>query len=791
MPMKADRQIDEKKSPEESGRDHFLRYRPWLVLAIPLLTVSLFLTIRCSPESESGVMNRGMDLRPMDGFVGSPSCQTCHQEEMDAWEGSHHERAMARATEASVRGSFDGQDVQAGSETFRPYRDADGNYRIQIKRDGDQEPSDREVTHTFGWEPLQQYLVPGEKGRWQVLPVAWDTEKERWFALFEIDPEEDPWLHWQGGGMTWNSMCADCHSTALDPGLDPQSGKFETTFSEINVACEACHGPGKEHLEWAESEVSGGMDPYATDVGEWHRGVSMDRMMAEMKKCAACHSVRQPLTANNPHGERFLDHYDPSLPLPDLYTADGQILEEVFEWGSFLQSRMAHEGVTCSDCHDPHSLELRAPLAGNQLCLQCHEPAYNEPTHNNHPTGTEATQCISCHMPERIYMEVDGRRDHSFRVPRPDLSVAYGVPNACIDCHAEESNQWAADAVERWFGPNRTVESRDLFLQATEAVSQNSMSLSDSEIDRLFEELKRLSQSPEATGVIRSVALRHAVQLPHDAGTDLLEQALFSESALLRQTAARSLSSTAPEFRRPLLSRALVDSIRAVRMAALQGLFAFDSEEISTIYQPDYEHAFSEYEIYLDRTASFPSGRMNRAQLLERQEEWEAARDVYETLLGEDPEFHPARLNLATLLHRFGLPALANAHLDTLLNRNPGMGEAHYARALLLSEQGDLDTAQPHFDRAAELMPEAGRVHYNRAIAYQTLGDLNIAEQSYRKALNLDPGNTEYHRGLLSLYLQHRRTEKALEQARKLLEIDPRGEDIQRLINELASETGN
>lgn len=783
--MKPDRQSGENKSLENPNRRQPLRYRSWLVLTIPLLTISLFLTLRCIPEHESGALNDGMEIRPMDGFVGSPSCQSCHAEEVSAWEGSHHERAMAEATEGSVRGSFDGQEIRAGSETFTPYQSEGGEYRVRIERDGDRETIEREVTHTFGWEPLQQYLVPGQEGRWQVLPVAWDTEEERWFALFETEPEEDPWLHWQGGGMTWNSMCADCHTTRLDQGLDSETGEFETTFTEINVGCEACHGPGEEHLDWASSDRADSEDPYAMERPDWHRGISMNRMVAEMEQCAACHSVRQPLTQRNPHNEDFLDHYDPTLPLPDLYTADGQILEEVFEWGSFLQSRMAHEGVTCSDCHEPHSLELREPLAGNRLCLQCHEPVYNEPSHHNHPTDTEATQCISCHMPERTYMKVDGRRDHSFRVPRPDLSVAYGVPNACIDCHTEESNQWAADAVGQWFGPNRTEEPRDLFLQAADAATSSTLDPDHPEIDRLFEALGRLSQDSTATGVVRSVALRHAVQLPHAAGADLLEQTLFSESALLRQTAARSLANAPPDIRRPLLSRALRDSIRAVRLAALEGLLSHDPEEISDLYRPDYERVLAEHENWLDRTTSFPSGRMNRARQLEQQENWQDARETYELLLAEDPQFHPARLNLATLLHRLEQPALAMAHLDTLLDRNSEMGEAHYARALLLSEQGDLDAARPHFDRAAESLPATGRVHYNRAIAYQTLGDPDVAESSYRRALELEPENIEYHQGLLSLLLQQRRTDDALDQARKLLELDPRRDDIQRLINEL------
>ena len=150
----------------------------------------------------------------------------------------------------------------------------------------------------------------------------------------------------------------------------------------------------------------------------------------------------------------FLDAYLPALLEPGLYHSDGQIDGEVYEYGSFLQSRMHAASVTCSDCHDPHSLKLRAE--GNALCAQCHLPErFDLSAHHNHEPGSAGAQCVNCHMPTKTYMVVDARRDHSIRVPRPDLSISLGTPNACTPCHADRPAQWAAEAVAGWYPGGR------------------------------------------------------------------------------------------------------------------------------------------------------------------------------------------------------------------------------------------------------------------------------------------------------------------------------------------------
>src|SRR5262245_52176814 len=235
-------------------------------------------------------------------------------------------------------------------------------------------------------------------------------------------------MHWTGAALRWNTQCAECHSTDLRKGFDATRGSYDTRFAELDVACEACHGPGARHTAWAEAGGGAGGDP-ALEVrfdapARWLFAASRpiaqrERPLAshaELETCAPCHARRSTLREGRRPGEALLDTHRPSLLEDGLYEADGQMRDEVYTWGSFLQSRMYAAGVTCSDCHDPHSLARRTE--GNTLCAGCHRPeVFDAPVHHHHAAGSAGAACVACHLPARTYMQIDVRHDHSFRVP--------------------------------------------------------------------------------------------------------------------------------------------------------------------------------------------------------------------------------------------------------------------------------------------------------------------------------------------------------------------------------------
>ncbi|MDX1638758.1 MAG: multiheme c-type cytochrome, partial [Balneolaceae bacterium] len=404
--------------------------------ALLLLILTTFMVIgigfSCTQTGNSGA-EKSMQASPgKSEFVGLETCQTCHPEQVNTWKGSQHDYAMKQATGDYVRADFGDVTVTHRERTYRFYKE---NERFMVDAPGpDGTTQTYEIIYTFGWEPLQQYLVEFGRGKLQALNIAWDTEREEWFVL---NPEEDirhgDWLHWTGGAMNWNTMCADCHSTNLQQNYIAQADSFHTTWSSINVSCEACHGPGKQHVEFMQSDRAS-----QATVDRIRQDLQMTAKTPQVTlidQCAPCHALREKVSPGYRHTGNLLDHFSPTTPHPEAYFADGQIRDEVYVYGSFLQSKMYKKGVQCTDCHNPHSLELKANVTDNTLCMQCHEPRYNTRDHHFHEPNTESSQCINCHMPGRYYMEVDFRRDHSFRVPRPDLSARFGNPNACNDCH--------------------------------------------------------------------------------------------------------------------------------------------------------------------------------------------------------------------------------------------------------------------------------------------------------------------------------------------------------------------
>ena len=374
---------------------------------------------------------------------------------------------MAVATDSSVLARFNNPKVAAGGVAEAFYR-RDGKFFVHT--DGpDGRPGDFAISYTFGVAPLQQYLVALSKGRLQALTTAWDSRAaaaggQRWFNLYTDVRSSDDELHWTRPAQNWNYMCADCHSTNVRKNYDAAADSFSTTWSEIAVGCEACHGPGSRHLAWAAKGERSSRDStmgLTVQLDERHRVTWLANASTgnavrshprtsdrELQVCAQCHSRRRQIAEEYVAGKPYYDHYRPALLTSPLYFADGQQRGEVYEWGSFLQSRMNAHGVTCSDCHEPHGGELRAP--GAAVCATCHSPAkYDAPAHQHHQAAAGVT-CLSCHMPAATYMKVDSRRDHSFRVPRPDLSVTLGTPNACASCHADRGAQWAASQITAW-----------------------------------------------------------------------------------------------------------------------------------------------------------------------------------------------------------------------------------------------------------------------------------------------------------------------------------------------------
>jgi tetratricopeptide (TPR) repeat protein len=705
--------------------------------------------------------------RAQRGYSGAAVCAECHQAEFDLWKGSDHDHAMKEATPDTVLGDFDDAEIEAHGVKSRFFRRDDAFF---VQTDGpDLELRDYPIRYTFGWSPLQQYLIEFPGGRLQALGLAWDTRSpeqggQRWFHLY---PDADPSapmdhsnpLHWTAADQTWNYQCADCHSTDLQKRYDAEQQVYDTRYVEINVACEACHGTGARHVEWARAQPAGENAESAAATDAAGRGLLVDlkdrdggvwqidpetgkpaRSVArspqggphiQTETCARCHSRRGRIRDALPAGEPLHQGFRLSLLEPALYFADGQIKDEVFVHGSFIQSRMYHQGVVCSDCHEPHRLKLHAE--GNAVCARCHTPArYDSPEHHHHPAGSTAAACVACHMPQRYHMVVDERADHSLRVPRPDLSLKLGTPNACNACHQDKDAAWATSAVESWY-PDSAYRGPH-FGEALHAADTNAPDATA--------RLLALAADPTQPAIARASALDRLRDHADPTALVTVRRLLADPQALVRAQAVRVLGLADLQTRVALAWPLLSDPALTVRLEAARVLAPVMTQGIGGELADRLSGALEEYAIAEMVNADRPEAHLNLGLLAVEAGEPRVAEQAYRTALSLDRRFTPARVNLADLYRALGRESEAAAELTAGLAAEPvtasERADLHYALGLAQVRSQRLDAAVQELARAAELSPQNSRYAYVYAVALdsadRTPEALSVLESARERA---------------------------------------------------------
>ena len=649
-------------------------------------------------------------------YVGRATCADCHQTQHKLWLGSDHDRAMELASEESVLADFNDTSFTRHGVTTRFFR-RDGKFMVHAEGP-DGKHRDYEIKYTFGVRPLQQYMVEFPDGRVQVLRVSWDVINKKWFYVTPPDVTDerivpgDP-LHWTGIAQNWNTTCADCHSTNVHKNYDPAADTYHTTFEEIDVSCEECHGPGSVHVDLAQS-----FSPFwDRNVGYGLVSLKNKNLDVQLETCAKCHARRYQIHEDFRPGEPLLDHYEPVLLANNLYHADGQILDEVYEYGSFLQSKMYANRVQCSDCHEPHSLKLR--FTGNQLCAQCHVPAkYDTPAHHHHPVGSAGAQCVECHMPAQMYMVIDERRDHSFRIPRPDLSVELGTPNACTNCHtrADETFQWAADAVRKWYGDKRPDDPHWAPALAAGRAGD------PAGLERLLELLDRKS----TPAIVRGTAIDLLANYPTESSQIARREALRDNDPLVRLAGVRTVSAELAPVLASELASTLTDSVRAVRVAAAARLAYMPVEYVGGPQRNALERALAEFRKTQELSLDHAGGHLTLGALDRRHGRMQQAIEHLRAAIRLEPYMAGPRAELASLLQEQG-------------------GDAAEIRSLR-EEEAEL------MERDAKLAPENAEIFYQLGLLRYLLEQYDEAQAALEAACRKSPQNYDYQMVLALLH---------------------------------------
>lgn len=710
------------------------------------------------------------------GYVDEKICSSCHAGQTAAFATSHHAQAMAVASDAAVRGdfndaSFEGHGVEAAF--FRKDR------QFFVRTEGaDGKQADFEVKYTFAYEPLQQYLIDLGGGKLQTLDIAWDTKKRAWFWLGAGSAAKPgSTFHWTGPFYRWNRTCIDCHSTDPQTNFRPPTNTYESSYVATSIGCQSCHGGGAKHVEWAtpQSEESAKTSLPRAGLSE----VGMDI-------CLACHSRRTRLVGDYQPGGTFLDNFSPAMLRSDLYFPDGQILDEVFEYGSFQQSKMARAGVTCFDCHRAHEGSVKA--VGNALCTQCHTPEKQErftandpsghfdtPAHTHHPEGSSGALCANCHMPQRTYMKVDPRRDHSFVIPRPDLSDRYGTPNACTSCHEGKTNDWASQNLDTWFGTS--WRDRPTIAHAFGGAANGDSASLDA--------LRTLVRDEKQSGIVRGSAV---TELSRMAGADVVadvKTATQSDDPLVRLGAAEAAVNLPAEVRLDAVGKLLGDETRAVRVAAAKALGRTQSLDFLGNQRRDFERAVADLKAYVEANADVAEIQSTHGTFLLEQGHPQDAEKTLRQAIELDPSLPGARINLAELYRAIGDGGKSEETYAEAVTVSPDRADLRFGHGLSLVRQKAMEKAIGELETAVRLEPTNSRYRMTAAVALDSVGKTEQAFALFDPAKAHMATDTNLLGAAIQMGLKLQRYPETLSFATALAGLQPDNQQVAELVRQL------
>ncbi len=695
-------------------------------------------------------------------FVGSQQCSSCHQDQYQAWQGSHHDMSMRHAKPDAVLGDFDNASLTFEGKDNRFFKKAE-QYWVNIEGP-DGLFHDYKISYTFGYTPLQQYMVEFDDGRVQLIPFAWDSRSkadggQRWFHLYPEFTDNHQEFYWTNTGQNWNYMCADCHSTNVDKNFDLPSNTYDTKFSEINVGCEACHGPASDHIDWNKNpdptiEHAGFDRNLLKPVTNWLHKTDRTTLAPEAINntqqtlvCAQCHS-RHTQISNDDHVQtnEFGDRYLLSLIGSQLYYPDGQVYEEDFVYGSFLQSKMHRNGVTCSNCHDPHSAELTLPK--ETVCLQCHQAStYADTKHHHHPDNSSGAQCVNCHMPETTYMQIDSRRDHGWHIPRPDFARTLGTPDTCLSCHKDKDSAWSEGVTQQW-QPMAELKQEKHFAPAFAAIDQGYQEAANA--------LSHIAQNAQNAPIIRASALARMSQVSNQNTLIAIARAVKHNDSLVRIGAISGAGAVEGRERWPLLAPLLNDTVLAVRAEAAIALTPM-WQELSAAQQSQLQPALDDYLAIQTFNEDRGFAHTNKGNVFAHQGKFQQAEQAYRNSIELEPTFVGSYLHSAELYRLQNNNEAGIKILKQGIQANPDDGSLAYSLGLAYIRNKQPQLAAQSLKQATLKSPSNANYFYVYSLSVEAIS-LTEAESSLQTAYKIS-SNPQHLFALCDLQIRHHSSE--------------------------------
>ncbi|MEW6997001.1 tetratricopeptide repeat protein [Colwelliaceae bacterium BS250] len=713
-------------------------------------------------------------------FVGTEQCIDCHQDQYKAWQGSHHEKSMQHANDESMLGDFDNAIVEFEGKNNKFFR-KDKQFWVNIEGP-DGKFHDYQIKYTFAYTPLQQYMVEFDDGRVQLIPFAWDSRSkdeggQRWFHLYPDATKNHQEFYWTNTGQNWNYMCSDCHSTNVEKNFDSKTNTYDTSFSEINVGCEACHGPASDHITWSKSPAKSNEGTHKQlgferniikSVSEWvlngqeptFKPKKIDHTDQTLV-CAQCHSRHVQISEQDHIKTQELgDRYLMGRINQRLYQPDGQIYDEVFVYGSFLQSKMAQSGVVCSNCHDPHSAKLTMPE--EVVCLQCHKAeVFATKDHHNHPKESAGAQCTNCHMPETTYMEVDQRRDHNWHVPRPDLSLSIGVKDSCLSCHDDKDSTWSDEKVQQWF-PESERRKENHFGPVFAAA--------DLGYQNVAAALSHIAQNEANAPIIRASALDRMQPFVDTNTIIAVGRGAKHSDTNVRIGAINGAKGLKGPERWRVVAPLLKDEVLAVRTEAALALIPLWFE-LSDKNKGFMQPALDEYMAIQTFNADRGFAHNNKGNVYAYQSKFKDAEQAYKAGIEIEPYFANSYSNLAEMHRRQNNNEASITVLQQGIKAIPDNAALPYSLGLAYFRAKNTPLAIEYFSKATKNAPNNAQYLYVYGLSLQDT-EPGPAQKALRKAYDVG-GNPEHLYALCQMQVQIKNVFQATQCINELRNVAP------------------
>ena len=714
------------------------------------------------------------------GYSDPISCQECHAKFYTSWSKSFHGLSIQQYTHDLAINKLTPliKDIRIGNNRYTADIRGSEGYVVE-KGNWPWDTTKYRIENILGGKNVFYFLTLIERGRLQILPLAYDVRTKEWFDITAngMIHAKDKHPNWKESHYTFSTACYSCHVSQLSSNYDLKVDRYTTVLSSTGINCETCHGLSSEHSGIFQEAAGNGMRPKALKV------LSFKELTSEgiNSACAPCHAKMKPITTSYTPGESFFDHYDlTTLEDPDFYP-DGRDLGENYTYNRWLMSPCVKSGqLSCLKCHTGSgSFRFTDGAKVNDACLPCHaKQVQNTSEHTHHKPGSPGSMCISCHMPKTGIDRMQ-RSDHSMLPPTPAATITFKSPNACTGCHTNKEAAWADKYVRQWYKDDYQAPflKRAALIDAARRRDWSKLN------DMLFSIKGKDRDEVFAASLIRLLS-----KCPDPNKIPVFIHALGDQSPLVRSTAAQALSGVkTPKVIQALLA-ATSDPVRLVRIKAASVLARYPVQDLVETGTTNLAGATGEY---LASLLVQPDQWMSHYNMgnyfLDRGENKDALL-AYETAIRIEPNAVPPYINSSLAYSRIKNMARAEVLLNKALQIDPDNAVANYQKGILKIDQGETKMAEESFRAALNNDPSMASAAYNMSILL-TKERLNEAVAWGQKAYLMQP-ETEYGYSLAILMKKDGNWDGALEVLRQVIGSDRAFADAYLLMGEIYENRG-